>query len=164
MFRLNFRIQHPYRCITIFIAILWLIGCIYIDPVDTAPSAVALILCIALAFACYYFPVSCSLVLIVFNCIGEYAIQGFAAYTSIFLFMAVVLFSYETSNIAATILAVVLCVYTIVEGTFRPQGVPMKGVISFIALYLFLALLGRSLRWNDERNKQLKKALQAQAE
>ena len=50
-----------------------------------------LMLAQALAISCYWSPVRCSVALLLLNGVGEYAISGYAQFTSYFMFLAVIL-------------------------------------------------------------------------
>ncbi|MEE1295500.1 MAG: hypothetical protein UHD09_01305 [Bifidobacterium sp.] len=150
---------------------LVIVACLFIATVNlgmsqrpAVPAIVALVVSYALSILAYWFPLPCSLALLAFACIGEYAIPMFGLYDSFFMYLGLGLFAYMTTNLWAAIGWVVMCLYMVVERFLRPSAFTWYGVISFITLYLLLVIMVRGLRWNQERTEQLRAGLQAQAD
>lgn len=118
-----------------------------------------LMLAQALAIGCYWSPVCCSIALLLLNGIGEYALPGYSQYTSYFMFLAVVLISYRTSNRIGTLLWVVLATYTCLETVLRPGSFTGYGCFAFCMLYVLAVVIGRYMAWEQRRTERIRESI-----
>ncbi|WP_051920997.1 sensor histidine kinase [Bifidobacterium cuniculi] len=119
---------------------------------------------IALGALTYSFPIPASIVLILFNCVGEYIMRPYGQFTLFFFMMAATVIAYETTNRWAALTFFALIAYTAMEHVLMPDAMPISSVISYIIFFLLCILLGSFLRWNQERTALLRAALHDQAE
>lgn len=157
-------LAHPYRLAVIAATLFVATANLCMSPMPGIPAIVALVAAYALSVMAYWFPIPCSVILLVFTCIGEYAVPMFGLYDPFFMYLGVGLLAYETTNASAAVICLLMSLYTVAEGILRPEALTWYGVLSYTTLFLLLTLLGCGLRWNRERTEELRAALHAQAE
>ncbi|MCH9275823.1 hypothetical protein JS533_006000 [Bifidobacterium amazonense] len=125
--------------------------------------AVVLVACILLAAA---FPVPCGILLIVMDPIIVATFSTPTSWDFYGMMMAIALLAYHSTDratigIVAACSALLLC-----EVTFaHTSAIVAREIAAIIAMYALMALLGRSLRWREDRfeTKRLAEAAQAKA-
>lgn len=157
-------LTHPYRLAVIAATLFIATSNLYMSPKPGIPAIVALVAAYVLSVMAYWFPTPCCVILLVFTCVGEYAVPMFGLYDPFFMFLCVGLLAYETTNASASVICLLMSLYTVAEGFLRPEALTWYGVFAFITFFLLLTLLGCGLRWNRERTEELRTALHAQAE
>lgn len=115
-----------------------------------------LMLAQALAISCYWSPVWCSVALLLLNGVGEYAISGYAQFTSYFMFLAVILICYKTSNRIAAALCLLMMSYTCLETMIRPGSFTGYGCLAFCMIYAVASTIGRYMAWEQRRMERMR--------
>ncbi len=159
------RLDHPFRLLVIGVVLLMCSISWVTYPREISLSAwVAMGVGYVLSLLAYWYPVHCSLALIVLVSIGEYAIPGFDFYDSWFLYLAMPLVAYETTNTWTVATWAYLSLFIVSEHLFKPWGMSFKGVVAYSSCFMLLGVAGAGLRWTMQRTEQLRSALRAQSQ
>lgn len=122
-----------------------------------------LMLAQALAISCYWSPVWCSVALLLLNGVGEYAISGYAQFTSYFMFLAVILICYKTSNRIAAALCLLMMSYTCLETMIRPGSFTGYGCLAFCMIYAVASTIGRYMAWEQRRMERMRESVMVES-
>ena len=122
-----------------------------------------LMLAQALAISCYWSPVWCSVALLLLNGVGEYAISGYAQFTSYFMFLAVILICYQTSNRIAAALCLLMMSYTCLETMIRPGSFTGYGCLAFCMIYAVASTIGRYMAWEQRRMERMRESVMVES-
>ncbi len=122
-----------------------------------------LMLAQALAIGCYWSPVWCSVALLLLNGVGEYAIPGYAQFTSYFMFLSVILICYKTSNRIAAALCLLMMSYTCLETMIRPGSFTGYGCLAFCMVYAVASTVGRYMAWEQRRTERMRESVMVES-
>lgn len=119
----------------------------------------------ALMGATYWAPAGAASYLLLFCCIAEYDVPGFASWTLFFMLYALSMLAYSTTTAVAVLIMALFDAYTLVEHLVMPsEYMTWYTVFAFALFAALMTTLGCFLRWNDERTRQLRAAMQARHE
>lgn len=97
------------------------------------------------------------------NGVGEYAISGYAQFTSYFMFLAVILICYKTSNRIAAALCLLMMSYTCLETMIRPGSFTGYGCLAFCMIYAVASTIGRYMAWEQRRMERMRESVMVES-
>ncbi|KFI51615.1 hypothetical protein [Bifidobacterium biavatii] len=125
--------------------------------------AVALTVCILLAAV---FPVPCSVLLILMDPLIVAMFTNSPSWDFYGMMMAIAILAYHATDRASIGIVAACSALLLCEVTFaRASAIVAREIAAIIAMYALMALLGRSLRWREDRfeTKRLAESAQAKA-